>query len=103
MPDFSGLEAFSVVHDAGLDLPFVIVSGTIGEDIAVDALKAGVHDFMSKGKLARLVPTIEREMREVAVRQPSQFDEYVWFDETDAVSPLDVAELPREVAHPLAP
>jgi two-component system, cell cycle sensor histidine kinase and response regulator CckA len=68
MPDFSGLEAFSIVHDAGLDLPFVIVSGTIGEDIAVDALKAGVHDFMSKGKLARLVPTIEREMREVAAR-----------------------------------
>jgi signal transduction histidine kinase/DNA-binding NarL/FixJ family response regulator len=69
MPEFSGLEAFSMVRDAGLDLPFVIVSGTIGEDIAVDALKAGVHDFMSKGKLARLVPTIEREMREVNVRQ----------------------------------
>ena len=69
MPEFSGLEAFSMVRDAKLDLPFVIVSGTIGEDIAVDALKAGVHDFMSKGKLARLVPTIERELREVAVRQ----------------------------------
>ncbi len=69
MPEFSGLEAWSMVRDAGLDLPFVIVSGTIGEDIAVDALKAGVHDFMSKGKLARLVPTIERELREVAVRQ----------------------------------
>src|SRR5262245_61048000 len=69
MPEFSGLEAWSMVRDAGLDLPFVIVSGTIGEDIAVDALKAGVHDFMSKGKLARLVPTIERELREVAVRE----------------------------------
>ncbi len=68
MPEFSGLEAFSMVRDAKLDLPFVIVSGTIGEDIAVDALKAGVHDFMSKGKLARLVPTIDRELREVAVR-----------------------------------
>jgi signal transduction histidine kinase len=69
MPEFSGLEAFAMVKEAGLDLPFVIVSGTIGEDIAVDALKAGVHDFMSKGKLARLVPTIERELREVAVRK----------------------------------
>jgi PAS domain S-box-containing protein len=69
MPEFSGLEAFSTVRERGLDLPFVIVSGTIGEDIAVDALKAGVHDFMSKGKLARLVPTIERELREVNVRR----------------------------------
>ncbi len=69
MPNFTGLEAFSMVRDAGIDLPFIIVSGTIGEDIAVDALKAGVHDFMSKGKLARLVPTIERELREVSVRQ----------------------------------
>ncbi len=68
MPEFSGLEAWSMVKEAGLDLPFIIVSGTIGEDIAVDALKAGVHDFMSKGKLARLVPTIERELREVSVR-----------------------------------
>ncbi|MBA2540563.1 MAG: response regulator [Deltaproteobacteria bacterium] len=69
MPEFSGREAFSMVRDAGLDLPFVIVSGTIDEDIAVDALTAGVHGFISKGQLARLVPTIDRELREVTQRQ----------------------------------
>lgn len=70
MPDsFTGLDAFHIMRELGLDLPFVIVSGTIGEDIAVDALKAGVHDFMTKGRYARLVPTIERELREFHVRR----------------------------------
>jgi PAS domain S-box-containing protein len=70
MPDsFTGLDAFEIMRELGVDAPFIIVSGTIGEDIAVDALKAGVHDFMTKGKFARLVPTIERELREVAVRK----------------------------------
>ena len=70
MPDsFTGLDAFEIMRELGVDAPFIIVSGTIGEDIAVDALKAGVHDFMTKGKFARLVPTIERELREVAVRR----------------------------------
>jgi len=87
MPDFSGLEAFSMVRDAGLDLPFVIVSGTIGEDIAVDALKAGVHDFMSKGKLARLVPTIDRELREVQVRKRQR--------EADVALTLQAREIER--------
>jgi len=70
MPDaFTGLRAFEIMRELGHDLPFIIVSGTIGEDIAVDALHAGVHDFMTKGKFARLIPTIERELREVGVRR----------------------------------
>ncbi len=70
MPDgFTGLAAFKVMRELGLELPFVIVSGTIGEELAVDALKAGVHDFMSKGKLTRLGPAIERELKEMVVRQ----------------------------------
>jgi len=69
MPSFTGLEALKIVHALEIDIPFVIVSGTIGEDTAVAALKAGAHDFLVKGRLARLVPAIERELRDAAARQ----------------------------------
>jgi DNA-binding NtrC family response regulator len=68
MPAFSGLDALELLHDIGLDLPFIIVSGTINEVMAVDALKAGAHDFVVKGNFARLVPAIERELREAQSR-----------------------------------
>ena len=69
MPRFNGLDAFRLVKEQGLDIPFIIVSGTIGEEIAVDALKAGVHDFMTKGMFARLVPAVERELRDCQERR----------------------------------
>ncbi|BCR03328.1 hybrid sensor histidine kinase/response regulator [Desulfuromonas versatilis] len=69
MPRFSGLEALGMVREAGLDLPFILVSGTIGEETAVAAMKAGAHDYIMKDNLARLVPAVEREMREAKVRQ----------------------------------
>lgn len=69
MPTFSGLEALSVLKESGLDVPFIIVSGNIGEDIAVKAMKAGAHDYILKGHLARLVPAIERELREAETRR----------------------------------
>ncbi len=69
MPRLDGLRAFELVRERDPDLPFIIVSGTIGEEIAVDALKAGVQDFMSKGKLSRLVPAIERVRSDAAIRR----------------------------------
>ena len=64
--------AESVVVGAGAGAaggpPFIVVSGTIGEATAVEVLKAGAHDFIVKGKLARLLPAVERELREVKVR-----------------------------------
>jgi PAS domain S-box-containing protein/putative nucleotidyltransferase with HDIG domain len=69
LPQFSAPAALSLVHEYGLDLPFLIVSGSIGEDTAVAAMKAGAHDFIVKGKLARLIPAIERELREASERQ----------------------------------
>lgn len=69
MPRFSGLGALSTLKESGLDLPFIIVSGNIGEDIAVEAMKAGAHDYLLKGKLARLAPALERELREAEVRK----------------------------------
>jgi PAS domain S-box-containing protein len=68
MPSFSANGALSVLQESGRDLPFIIISGTIGEDVAVNALKAGAHDFLVKGRLARLAPAIERERRDVADR-----------------------------------
>jgi PAS domain S-box-containing protein len=68
MPRFSALLALGLMKERNLDLPFIIVSGTIGEDIAVEALRAGAHDFMVKGKFARLVPAVERELREAEAR-----------------------------------
>ncbi|MBI2496633.1 MAG: response regulator [Opitutae bacterium] len=69
LPSFDGLAALRLLHEAGLDLPVIIVSGTIGEDIAVGAMKAGAHDYLMKGQLARLAPAVERELREAASRR----------------------------------
>jgi two-component system cell cycle sensor histidine kinase/response regulator CckA len=69
MPAFSGPAALDVLQASGCDLPFIIISGTIGEETAVSALKAGANDYLLKGRLTRLVPAIERELRDVAARQ----------------------------------
>jgi signal transduction histidine kinase len=69
MPAFSGPAALAIVREMGLDLPFMIVSGTIGEETAVSALKAGACDFLVKGRLARLLPALDRELRDVELRR----------------------------------
>jgi two-component system cell cycle sensor histidine kinase/response regulator CckA len=69
MPAFSAPAALEVLKSTGLDLPFLIVSGTVGEETAVAALKSGAHDFLIKGRLARLVPAVDRELREMHERR----------------------------------
>jgi PAS domain S-box-containing protein len=69
LPRFSAPAALRLLKARGLDLPFIIVSGTIGEETAVAAMKAGAHDYLMKGNLARLVPAIQRELREAAARR----------------------------------
>jgi two-component system, cell cycle sensor histidine kinase and response regulator CckA len=69
MPQFSASAALETLRSTGLDLPFIIVSGTVGEETAVTALKAGAHDFLPKDRLGRLVPAIQREVREAAERR----------------------------------
>jgi PAS domain S-box-containing protein/putative nucleotidyltransferase with HDIG domain len=68
LPAFNALEALDVLKASDLDLPFIIISGTIGEETAVAALKGGAHDFLAKGNFARLGPAIERELREAESR-----------------------------------
>jgi len=69
LPAFSAPDALKLLQSQQRDLPFIIVSGTIGEETAVAAMKAGAHDYITKGNLARLVPAVERELREAKERQ----------------------------------
>ena len=69
MPRFDGFAALDSFKASGQDAPFIIVSGNIGEDIAVDAMRAGAHDYIMKDNLKRLVPAVDRELREVDVRR----------------------------------
>jgi signal transduction histidine kinase len=69
MPHFSAPEALELVKKHELDIPFIIVSGYIEEETAVAAMKAGAHDYIMKDRLARLVPAVERELREAEVRR----------------------------------
>lgn len=69
MPGFSAPEALDLVKAHNLDIPFIIVSGHIEEETAVAAMNAGAHDYIMKDRLARLVPVIERELREAEVRR----------------------------------
>ncbi|HVV01950.1 MAG TPA: response regulator, partial [Verrucomicrobiae bacterium] len=69
MPDFSARDALELVKKQGLDVPFIIVSGHIEETTAVAAMRAGAHDYVMKDRLARLVPAVERELREAEVRR----------------------------------
>ena len=69
MPRFSAAAALTLLKESGLDLPFIIVTGTVGEEIVVAAMKAGAHDYLFKGNLARLFPAVERELRDAEVRR----------------------------------
>ncbi len=68
MPQFNALDGLKIKNESGKDIPYIIVSGDIGEDIAVNAMKAGAHDYIMKSSLKRLIPAIERELREAEVR-----------------------------------
>lgn len=69
MQQFSALDAIDLLKSEELDLPVIIVSGTIGEETAVAAMKAGPHDYLTKSNLSRLVPAIERELQQARGRR----------------------------------
>ena len=69
MPHFSGLDALKLLKKSGQDIPFIIVSGKIGEDTAVELMKAGANDYLMKSNLKKLIPTVERELKEAELRR----------------------------------
>ena len=101
MPGFSALEALEILRESGKDLPVIIVSGQIGENQLIAAMKAGAHDYLLKGNLSRLVPAIERELREAAERSRRRLAEQAvsqgkkeWEAVFDSVSDLIVLTNP---------
>lgn len=69
LPKFSAPAALAILKKSGIDLPFLILSGVVGEAEAIAAMKAGAHDYIQKGNTARLLPAIERELREADLRR----------------------------------
>ncbi len=69
LPQFNAPQALQLLRNSGLDLPFIIVTGTAGETAAVEAMRAGAHDYLTKEHLARLAPALERELQDAATRQ----------------------------------
>ena len=68
MPGFDAMSALRILTEVGLDVPFIIVSGQIEEDMAIEAMRAGAHDYLNKNHLERLLPAVERELREAENR-----------------------------------
>jgi sigma-B regulation protein RsbU (phosphoserine phosphatase) len=100
LPQFSAPAALAILHESGLDVPFIIVSGSIREDTAVAAMKAGAHDYLMKENLVRLIPAVERELREAANREGKRITKealreselryrLLWETATDAIILID--------------
>src|SRR5271163_1750452 len=69
MPSFTGLAALNLLQNKDPDVPFILVSGSVGEDVAVAAIRAGAQDYILKGNLSRLAPAVERELRDAQGRR----------------------------------
>src|SRR6266852_5832075 len=96
MPRFSGREALTIAREGRGDIPFICISGTIGENVAVDMMKAGADDYVMKNNLARLMPALERELREAEVRRGRRLAEER-LKESEAG--LHRAQLMAKIAH----
>ena len=73
LPGFNGLEVLKLMQELGQDIPFILVTGSLGEEAAVECIKAGMNDFVLKGRLFRLPTVLERSLQEYKMRRQQQF------------------------------
>ncbi len=102
---FNALHCLKLYHQKDLDIPFILVSGTVGEETAVEVMKAGAHDYILKDRLNRLVPAIQRELKEAAIRRAHRAGEKVLYSMThyDSVTKLPNREYLIEKIEELNP
>src|SRR5580658_10058597 len=72
MPQFSGLRAVELLRKSGLDIPFILISGTVGEDIAVEAMRQGATDYLLKDRIARLGVAVEQALEKKRLRDEAK-------------------------------
>jgi len=101
MPGFTGLDALRIFRATGSDIPFILISGTVGEEIAVHAMKAGANDYIVKKNLSRLASVLERELKEAAMRADHrQAERRLRENEAQLRQAQQVAKLAHAVSRP---
>ena len=98
LPQYSAPAALQLLQSLGVDIPFVIVSGTLTEESAAETMRAGAKDYVTKGRLSRLVPIIEREMADARARRERQLAE-IELKNLEAITQLTTRCAPVGITH----